>query len=100
PVFKKIAQKVMASEPQPDVFEYDVVTTTAQEMEAIYEARNAQINRSVMPQLKGMALSDAVALAENKGLKVLTYGRGIVRAQSIAKGERITGQTQLILNAQ
>lgn len=100
PVFKKIAQKVMASEPQPNVFEYNPEKAIAQQFEAIYEARNEQINRLVMPQLTGMALTDAVAMVENKGLKVLAYGRGIVRKQSIAKGENINGKTQLILHAQ
>ena len=46
-----------------------------------------------MPSLKGMAISDVLFLLENHGLKVEFEGRGEVKDQSIAKGNRfVKGQ--------
>lgn len=48
----------------------------------------------VIPNIVGMGLKDAVYLAENKGLKVITSGRGKVINQSIAAGTTFKkGQT-------
>jgi cell division protein FtsI (penicillin-binding protein 3) len=43
-------------------------------------------NGKVTPSVIGMGLKDAVYLAENKGLKVITNGRGRVTSQSLPPG--------------
>mgnify|MGYP002623319575 CR=1 FL=1 len=45
--------------------------------------------RSVVPDVKGMGARDAVYLMENRGIKVLLYGRGKVVEQSIPAGNAI-----------
>jgi cell division protein FtsI (penicillin-binding protein 3) len=44
---------------------------------------------TIVPDLTGMCISDAVALLENAGLTVEISGFGVVVSQSIEKGERI-----------
>lgn len=46
-------------------------------------------NRSTMPNVMGMGLSDAIFLLENRGLKVAFTGSGKVVGQSIAAGAGI-----------
>jgi cell division protein FtsI (penicillin-binding protein 3) len=41
---------------------------------------------SVVPDVKGMGLKDAVYLLENKGMKTIATGRGRVVSQSLAAG--------------
>ena len=51
------------------------------------------LKNNMMPSLKGMAISDVLFLLENHGLKVEFEGRGEVKDQSIAKGNRfVKGQ--------
>jgi cell division protein FtsI (penicillin-binding protein 3) len=52
----------------------------------------------LVPDVKGLALKDAVYILENQGLKVTVKGKGIVQGQTIAPGSRITkGQHIIIL---
>lgn len=44
---------------------------------------------SVMPDVRGMGLKDAVFILEERGLKVTVTGKGTVRSQSIAPGQSI-----------
>ena len=44
---------------------------------------------SVMPELIGLGLKDAVAMCDEKGLAVTVSGRGKVKQQSIAAGQQI-----------
>lgn len=55
---------------------------------------------SIMPDLSGLGLKDAIFICEKAGLKVDIKGRGKVFAQSINKGNSITkGQVvQILLN--
>lgn len=48
--------------------------------------RERNISSSLMPDIKGMGLKDAIYLLENMGLKVQTKGRGKVKVQSILAG--------------
>lgn len=68
------------------------VLTAAKEDQVEFLARNIEtdLERNRMPNLKGMALTDVLYLLENYGLKVNYNGRGIVRFQSIEKGQRIS----------
>ena len=42
-----------------------------------------------MPNVRGMAMMDAVTLLENKGLSVRYQDIGFVKKQSIPKGTRV-----------
>lgn len=44
-----------------------------------------------VPDVRGMALADAFYVLENHGLRVIFYGSGSVRKQSLKPGERIVG---------
>ena len=50
-----------------------------------------------MPNLKGMPAMDAIVILENMGLNVTIIGRGIVRKQSVKRGQKVTPQTNIIL---
>ena len=54
------------------------------------------VEKSMMPDVGGMTLRDAIYLLENKGLKVKTEGHGRVVKQSIWPGSRIE-EGELIL---
>ena len=47
-------------------------------------------DRSVMPDVRGMGLKDALFLLESRGLHVRFSGEGAVTRQSIAAGQRIS----------
>jgi cell division protein FtsI (penicillin-binding protein 3) len=50
----------------------------------------ASVNtNSLMPDVVGMGLRDALYLLENRGLRVQHVGKGKVRFQSISKGSKI-----------
>ncbi len=49
--------------------------------------------KSVMPNVKGLGLRDAIYLLENAGMKVETEGYGKVKSQSIQAGQPITKGT-------
>ena len=62
---------------------------------------NANISiKTIVPNVKGMGLKDALYILENRGLKVTVQGKGKVIAQNILPGVTIVkGQTiNLILN--
>ena len=48
--------------------------------------KEISVNRSLMPDIRGMGLKDAVYLLENMGLKVKANGKGKVLVQSIQAG--------------
>lgn len=50
-------------------------------------------DRSVMPDVRGMGLKDALFVLENRGLRVRFSGQGAVVGQSIAAGTRISPGT-------
>jgi cell division protein FtsI (penicillin-binding protein 3) len=51
----------------------------------------------IVPNVKGLALKDAVYLLENEGLKVTIQGRGLVEGQSIAPGTKINKGQKIVL---
>lgn len=54
--------------------------------------------QGVMPDLRGLAIKDAVYLLEYQGLKVTVQGKGIVQGQSIPAGHKIVkGQNVVLL---
>ncbi|MGE5106566.1 MAG: PASTA domain-containing protein [Sphingobacteriales bacterium] len=52
---------------------------------------------SVVPDVKGYGLKDAINMLENKGLKVIIKGRGKVIAQSILPGTTINKGQAIII---
>ncbi|MGC6490041.1 MAG: penicillin-binding protein [Flavobacteriales bacterium] len=69
----------------------DWVLTSAKYDTVQFSTRNIQndLDNNVMPNVKGMGISDVLFLLENYGLKVNYIGRGSVKSQSIGKGESI-----------
>lgn len=53
--------------------------------------------QSVIPELKGMGLKDALYLLENKGLVAVVTGRGKVVSQSLPAGTNFSKGQKIIL---
>ena len=96
PVFKKIAQKIYsetAIEERIDGFENLNV-----ELILNNESYSASIkDRSIIPNVTKLNLSDAIALLENLGLEVEVYGDGNKINQSLKSGTKITKNQKIIL---
>jgi cell division protein FtsI (penicillin-binding protein 3) len=55
------------------------------------------VNTNIMPSVVGMSVKDATYLLEKLGLIVHLNGRGIVRSQSISKGDKINKRNIVVL---
>ena len=97
PVFKRIAQKIFTDSPSTN--EIKNLNKKISKQELAYDDYNikAASEISVIPNLKGMAGMDAVALLENMKLKVKVIGVGKVKKQSIRAGEPILKNTIIVL---
>ena len=97
PVFKRIAQKIFTDSPLIETLDPDAVKapTIARDFDNYY--KHGQDQDFAMPDLRGMAGMDAVALLENAGLQVETTGNGTVYQQSIVKGSNINKGQQVTL---
>jgi cell division protein FtsI (penicillin-binding protein 3) len=89
PVFKRIAQKIFTDAPSTN--EIKNLNKKINKQEVAYSVYNDKINseKKVVPNLKGMAGMDAVALLENLKIKVKIIGTGKVKKQSIQPGEAL-----------
>ncbi len=97
PVFKRIAQKIFTDVPSTnEVKNLDKRNLVQDKDFVIY---NDKLNKkpTVIPNLKGMAGMDAVALLENLGMKVMAIGIGKVKKQSIEAGQPILKNNIIIL---
>ena len=96
PVFKKIAQKIYsetAIEQTIDGFEnlnVELISNNESYLKTIND-------RSVIPNVTKLSLSDAIAVLENLGLEVEVYGDGNKINQSIKSGTKITKNQKIIL---
>ena len=97
PVFKKIAQKIYTDAPTVASIEKLNLKSKSVELEHQNYYEIAQNYKSIMPNLKGMHAMDAIAILENMGLNVTIIGRGIVRKQSVKRGQKVTPQTNITL---
>ncbi|MDA3853423.1 MAG: penicillin-binding protein [Bacteroidales bacterium] len=115
PVFKDIAERVMASHSLIPIKKYPVDSTNIVQpiiKRGLFEASNRVLldlklinkstddlasntqekkeeeNETSLPNVKGMGAKDAIFLLEKKGLKVLIEGRGSVVHQSILPGTK------------
>ncbi|WP_194850993.1 penicillin-binding protein [Nonlabens antarcticus] len=97
PVFKKIAQKIYASNPQAD--EVKMPTTVPAEIQKSMDRyyTKAQKTSKNLPDLRGMDAMDAIAIIENMGANVKIVGSGKVASQSIKPGTTLTKSQQVIL---
>lgn len=97
PVFKRIAQKIFTDSPSTN--EIINLNKKIKQQETNYNAylSHSDANAKVIPNLKGMAGMDAVAILENMGVKVRAIGIGKVKKQSIQPGESINSNTTITL---
>ena len=63
-----------------------VITQTGPD---IVKMERRAITENLVPNVKGMSAQDAVFILENAGMSVTLKGRGAIREQSIAPGQRI-----------
>lgn len=98
PVFKAIAQKIYTSSLKEQEVELDVPQLASLEKDyQEYQKENLNL-KSKMPDVRGMALMDAVSVLENKGLLVdVQGGLEYVKRQSITKGVNIKRGQQVVL---
>ena len=86
PVFKKIAQKIYVNTPQKTLISD---TLRFKKLEDNYAKFFRDFNPNSIPNLVGFEVMDAVAIAENMGLKVKINGLGKVKNQSIVPGSKL-----------
>ena len=98
PVFKAIAQKIYTSSLKEKEVVLDVPKLTSLEYDyQEYQKENLE-TKTIMPDVRGMALMDAVSVLENKGLLVdVQGGLEYVKRQSITKGVDIKRGQQVVL---
>jgi cell division protein FtsI (penicillin-binding protein 3) len=97
PVFKRIAQKIFTDAPSTNEIKNLNKKNTVQENNYTDYYTKAQQKQTVIPNVKGMAGMDAVALLGNLGLKVKVIGIGKVKNQSIPAGQNLDKNTTIIL---
>ena len=97
PVFKRIAQKIFTDTPIIDEIESLQVENASveKEFQSFYDTSNTYL--TIMPSVIGLPIMDAVALCENLGLKVKMNGNGVVKSQSIPKGQKVKKNQIIIL---
>jgi len=94
PVFKNIAMEIHSGTPiNHIVTPLELTKQTAKEFEVYYE--KSKKYKTIMPNIKGMELMDAIPLLENLGLEVKISGEGKVIRQSIESGEKIGKRKQI-----
>ena len=97
PVFKSIAHKIYTNSLLMDTVEnVDKISASTTTNYEDYYAKAAKY-KTIMPDLSGMNVMDAVALLENMGLRVKFSGEGKVSAQSIAKGTKVPRNIVVVL---
>ncbi len=97
PVFKSIAQKIFTDTPLID----EIKSLDVKQSEVATQFENyfklSQKYKTIMPDVVGMQVMDAVALLENMGLKVGVNGVGVIKSQSISKGEKLKKNQKVVL---
>lgn len=72
-----------------------VITASAESENMVLKPR--RVNNSVVPNVKGMGLRDALFLLENAGLKVKVSGAGMVQRQSVSPGQEAREGTVVLI---
>ena len=96
PVFKKIAQKIYSETAVVQIIQdFEIAEIKLDYKNEIY---TKSINdKTVMPNVTKLSLSDAIALLENLGLVVEVYGKGNKINQSLKSGSKISLNQKVIL---
>ena len=101
PVFKRVAQKIYTDTPLIDEIESLEV-----DIKAVNKAHKdyysiAQRYKTIMPNLIGMPVMDAIVLLENMqvDVKVELDGNGVVTAQSVNKNVKLKNKQTVVLKA-
>ena len=94
PVFKKIAQKIYSDTAIEDRLK-EIEISQLESKNEIYITSNE--DRSLMPNVTKLNLSDAIALLENLGLVVEVSGNGNKINQSVKSGSKINKNQKVIL---
>lgn len=101
PVFKKIAQKIFTDTPISDeVKSLNVkIASVEKEYEGFY--KKSETYKTIMPNLVGLPVMDALALLENMQVKVQVKleGNGVVKKQSIEHNIKLQNNQVVILSA-
>jgi len=98
PVFKKIAQKIYRDTPITDEIELNESKNASVEKEYESYYNTAQVYKTIMPNVTGLPVMDAIALLENMGVNVKTNGTGVVKSQSVAKGQKLKKNQTIVLS--
>jgi cell division protein FtsI (penicillin-binding protein 3) len=97
PVFKRIAQKIFTDVPSTnDIKNLEKKIPKQENNYDSYFVKSQKQHKSI-PNVKGMAGMDAVALLENLGLKVKAKGLGKVKKQSVQAGQSVVKNSTIIL---
>ncbi len=83
PVFKELAEYIYGKMPRQKVLAMPE-NLPVKNLDKILEKY-----KTVMPDVRGLSAKDALFVLENMGLKVIMKGSGIVKKQSVPRGERI-----------
>lgn len=94
PVFKKIAQKIYSDTAIEDRLK-EIEISELESKNEIYISSSE--DRSLMPNVTKLNLSDAIALLENLGLVVEVSGNGNKINQSVKSGSKINKNQKVIL---
>jgi cell division protein FtsI (penicillin-binding protein 3) len=97
PVFKRIAQKIFTDTPSTNVIKKLDRPNPKQDTNYDSYYVKAQKKQNVIPNVRGMAGMDAVALLGNLGLKVKVVGVGKVKKQSLQAGQNIIKNSSILL---
>ena len=97
PVFKRIAQKIFTDAPSTN--EIKNVNASVKVQDRAYNSYfdKGQKSYTTVPNVKGMAGMDAVALLGNLGIKVKVKGIGKVKSQSVPPGASFHKNTLIVL---
>ncbi len=97
PVFKRIAQKIFTDTPSTNVIKKLDRPNPKQDTNYDSYYAKAQKKQNIIPNVRGMAGMDAVALLGNLGLKVKVVGVGKVKKQSLQAGQNIVKNSSILL---
>ena len=97
PVFKRIAQKIFTDAPSTNEVKNVNKPVAIQDKGFNSYFDKGQKTYTTIPNVKGMAGMDAVALLGNLGIKVKVKGIGKVKSQSILPGSSFSKNTLIVL---
>ena len=87
----------IADTPIIDEIESLEVANVSVEKEFQQFYKTEKVYLTIMPNVIGLPTMDAVALCENMGLKVKMGGVGVVKSQSIPKGDKVKKNQIIVL---